>query len=111
MGVPWGRSQNSVSNNRIIVCRLPRGFHIAGLSISAELGPLVELVHHVGEPRQDLFRTWVVPLVALRQEPADDSGRGAGGGMAGRADRDGSWAATRDSWAANSRIKRTNSRR
>lgn len=57
------RSQHSVLNNTVIVCKLRRGFHIAGLSASAQMGTLVELVRHLSEPRGELFRSRVVPWV------------------------------------------------
>jgi hypothetical protein len=55
-----------VLNNRIIVCKLQRGFHIAGLSFSAQMGSLVELVDHISAPRLELFRTRAVPFTASR---------------------------------------------
>jgi GNAT superfamily N-acetyltransferase len=58
------RSRHSVLNNRVIVCKLKRGFHIAGLSCTDQMGSLVELVHHISEPRFQLFRTRVIPHVA-----------------------------------------------
>ena len=60
------RSQHSVLNNPVIVCKLRREFHIAGLSASAQLGNLVELVHHLSEPRFELFRSRVAPLAEPR---------------------------------------------
>jgi hypothetical protein len=48
------------------VCKLQRGFHIAGLSFSAQMGSLVELVHHISAPRLELFRTRAVPFKAPR---------------------------------------------
>jgi GNAT superfamily N-acetyltransferase len=66
LGAHIVRSQHSVLNNRIIVCKLKRGFHISGLSFSAQLGNLVELVHHLSEPRLELLRSRVIPLVAPR---------------------------------------------
>jgi GNAT superfamily N-acetyltransferase len=58
------RSQHSILNNPVIICKLQRGFHIAGLSSSAQMGTLVELVLHLSQQRRDLFRNRVVPLVA-----------------------------------------------
>jgi GNAT superfamily N-acetyltransferase len=60
------RSQHSVLNNRVIVCKLRRGFHISGLSSTAQMGTLVELVHHLSQPRFELFRARVIPHVAPR---------------------------------------------
>ena len=64
LGAQVVRSQHSVLNNRVIVCKLRRGFHITGLSSTAQMGTLVELVHHLSAPRFELFRTRVVPHVA-----------------------------------------------
>ena len=60
------RSQHSVLNNRVIACKLKRGFHISGLSVSAHMGSLVELVLHLSEPRLELFRNRAIPLTAPR---------------------------------------------
>jgi GNAT superfamily N-acetyltransferase len=60
------RSQHSVLNNKVIVCKLKRGFHITGTSVSAHMGTLVELVLHLSEPRLELFRTRTIPLTAPR---------------------------------------------
>jgi GNAT superfamily N-acetyltransferase len=68
LGAQLVRSQHSVLNNRVIVCKLRRGFHIAGISASAQMGSLVELVHHMSEPRLELFRSRVVPFVAQRND-------------------------------------------
>lgn len=57
------RSQHSVLNNPVIIAKLGRGFHISGLSVSAQMGCLVELTHRVHAPRSELFRSRVVPLV------------------------------------------------
>jgi len=66
MGAVIVRSQHSVLNNRVMVCKLKRGFHITGLSVSAEMGSLVELVLHLSEPRMELFRHRSIPLTAPR---------------------------------------------
>jgi GNAT superfamily N-acetyltransferase len=66
LGAQVVRSQHSVLNNRVIVCKLRRGFHISGLSSTAQMGTLVELVHHLSEPRFELFRTRVIPHVSPR---------------------------------------------
>ena len=65
-GVQTIRSQHSVLNNRVIVCKLKRGFHISGLSLSAHMGSLVELILHLSEPRQELFRKRAIPFTAPR---------------------------------------------
>ncbi len=66
LGANIVRSQHSVLNNLVIVCKLRRGFNITGLSTSAQMGSLVELVHHLSQPRLELFRSRVVPLVESR---------------------------------------------
>lgn len=68
LGAHLVRSQHSVLNNRVIACKLRRGFHITSLSTSAQMGTLVELVCHLSEPRLELFRSRVIPLVARRDE-------------------------------------------
>ncbi len=60
------RSQHSVLNNLVIVCKLKCGFHISGVSFSAQMGSLVELVHHLSEPRLALFRSRVIHLTEPR---------------------------------------------
>lgn len=60
------RSQHSVLNNKVIVCKLKRGFHIAGVTVSAHMGSLVELVLHLSEPRLELYRTRTIPFTAPR---------------------------------------------
>jgi len=62
------RSQHSVTNNAVIIAKLKNGFVIGGLSQSAEMGTLVELVCHLGESRRRLFRQRVLPYV----EPVND---------------------------------------
>jgi GNAT superfamily N-acetyltransferase len=68
LGAHMVRSQHSVLNNPVIVCKLRRGFHISGLSSSAQMGTMVELVLHLSEPRYQLFRSRVVPLVRSRED-------------------------------------------
>ncbi len=65
-GVQVVRSQHSVLNNRVIACKLKRGFHISGLSVSAHMGTLVELVFHLSEPRLELFRNRAIPFTTPR---------------------------------------------
>ncbi len=57
------RSNHSVLNNPIIISKLKRGFHITGLSTSAQMGTLVELSLHLSPSRGDLFASRVIPLV------------------------------------------------
>jgi len=57
------RSQHSVLNNAVIIAKLRFGFHISGLSQSAQMGTLVELSHHLSEPRQEMFRGRAIPFV------------------------------------------------
>jgi hypothetical protein len=64
MGAVMVRSQHSVLNNAVIIAKLRMGFHVAGMSQSAQLGSLVELVRHLSEERHALFRSRVVPYVA-----------------------------------------------
>jgi ribosomal protein S18 acetylase RimI-like enzyme len=64
MGAVMVRSQHSVLNNAVIIAKLRMGFHVAGMSQSAQLGSLVELVRHLSEERNALFRSRVVPYVA-----------------------------------------------
>lgn len=68
------RSQHSVLNNAIIVCKLQRGFQITGLSQSAQMGALVELTLHLSPARASLFRSRFIPLVAtgIVEEPSTD---------------------------------------
>lgn len=58
------RSQHSVLNNAVIVCKLKRGFHITGLNVSAQMGSLVELALDLSIARKELFASRVIPLVA-----------------------------------------------
>ena len=57
------RSQHSVLNNPVIIAKLRRGFHISGLSQSAQMGTLVELTLHLFETRHALFRSRSLPYV------------------------------------------------
>ena len=58
------RSQHSVLNNAVIICKLKRNFHITGLSVSAQMGNLVELSLHMSLARDELFLSRVIPFVA-----------------------------------------------
>ena len=58
------RSQHSVLNNAVIICKPKRGFHIVGLSASAQMGTLVELALHLSPARGELFAARMIPLVA-----------------------------------------------
>lgn len=57
------RSQHSVLNNPVLIAKLRCGFHICGLSQSAQMGALVELTYPLSQARSDLFRSRVIPLV------------------------------------------------
>lgn len=57
------RSQHSVLNNPVIIAKLRRGFHISGLSQSAQMGTLVELTLHLSEKRHSLFCSRSLPYV------------------------------------------------
>jgi GNAT superfamily N-acetyltransferase len=57
------RSQHSVLNNPVIIAKLRFGFHISGLSQSAQMGTLVELSHHLSQPRDEMFRSRAIPYV------------------------------------------------
>jgi hypothetical protein len=57
------RSQHSVLNNPVIIAKLRAGFHVSGLSQSAEMGTLVELTLHFSGQRHGLFRTRSLPYV------------------------------------------------
>ena len=63
-GVVTLRSQHSVLNNAVIITKLRFGFHVSGLSQSAQMGTLVELNYHLSQPRQELFRGRAIPFVA-----------------------------------------------
>ena len=58
------RSHHSVINNAVIIAKLRRGFFISGLSQSAQMGTLVELVHHLTVARDALYRRRALPYVA-----------------------------------------------
>lgn len=57
------RSRHSVVNNPVIIAKLRAGFHISGLSQSADMGTLVELIFHYSERRHELFRARSLPYV------------------------------------------------
>lgn len=58
------RSQHSVMNNAVIIAKLRAGFHVSGLSQSAQMGSLVELTLHLTEGRETLYRERALPFVA-----------------------------------------------
>jgi len=58
------RSQHSVLNNPVLIAKLRHGFHISGLSTSAQMGTLVELSLHLTPQRLALFRERAIPHVA-----------------------------------------------
>jgi GNAT superfamily N-acetyltransferase len=62
-GVVTLRSQHSVLNNTVIIAKLRFGFHVSGLSQSAQMGTLVELSHHLSPLRHELFRGRAIPFV------------------------------------------------
>lgn len=62
-GVVTLRSQHSVLNNAVIITKLRFGFHVSGLSQSAQMGTLVELSHHLSPARQALFSDRAIPFV------------------------------------------------
>lgn len=58
----WGiRSLHSVINNPVIIAKLRAGFHVSGLSQSAQMGTLVELTMHLSAERENRFRQRVSP--------------------------------------------------
>jgi GNAT superfamily N-acetyltransferase len=57
------RSQHSVLNNSVIIAKLRAGFHIVGISQSAQMGSLVELICHFTPQRHELFRSRSLPYV------------------------------------------------
>lgn len=57
------RSQHSVLNNSVLIAKLKAGFHVSGLSQSAQMGTLVELTLHLSPGRQDLYRSRSLPYV------------------------------------------------
>ena len=62
------RSQHSVLNNAVIICKLKLGFQVSGLSASAHMGLLVELTQHLSVSRAQLFSSRVIPLVARQHD-------------------------------------------
>lgn len=56
------RSQHSVLNNRMIIYKLKRGFHISGLTFDPQMGSLAELTRYLSGPRAELFADRVVTL-------------------------------------------------
>jgi GNAT superfamily N-acetyltransferase len=62
------RSQHSVLNNPVIIAKLRAGYHVSGLSHSAQMGTLVELTRYFFAERQALLRARVLPYVT----PATD---------------------------------------
>lgn len=59
------RSQHSVVNNAVIIAKLRLGYHICGLSHSARMGALVEMVLHLTAAREALFRKWTRGVVTV----------------------------------------------
>jgi len=59
------RSQHSVLNNAVIIAKLQAGFHISGLSQSAQMGTLVEMIYHLSEGRQEMFRARSIPYATI----------------------------------------------
>jgi hypothetical protein len=55
------RSQHSAVNNPVIIAKLRAGFHVSGLSQSAQMGSLVEMTLHLSEQRYALFRRRALP--------------------------------------------------
>ncbi|MCA0176435.1 MAG: GNAT family N-acetyltransferase [Proteobacteria bacterium] len=55
------RSQHSVLNNTVLIAKLAHGFHISGLSQSAQMGLLVELTCHLSAPRERLYAQRCLP--------------------------------------------------
>lgn len=56
-------SRHSVVNNPVMIAKLRAGFHVSGLSHSAQMGTLVELTLHLSDAREALFRQRVLPYV------------------------------------------------
>lgn len=67
-GAPTVRSRHSVLNNAIIICKLQRGFHVSGFSVTARLGSLVDLMCPLIAEQEAQFRARTVPFAA----PEDD---------------------------------------
>lgn len=57
------RSQHSVLNNAVLIAKLTQGFHVSGLSQSAQMGALVELTCHLWPPRERLYAERCLPYV------------------------------------------------
>ena len=49
------RSQHSALNNPVIIAKLRHGFHVTGLTVSAQMGALVEMTLHLTQAREQLF--------------------------------------------------------
>jgi GNAT superfamily N-acetyltransferase len=58
------RSQHSVMNNAVIIAKLRAGYHVSGLSQSAQMGSLLELTLHLSDGRETLYRERTLPYVA-----------------------------------------------
>lgn len=69
------RSRHSVLNNPVIIAKLQAGFHVSGLSQSAQMGTLVELSFHFSEMRQALFRSRSLPYVTPQGTPSGSAGQ------------------------------------
>lgn len=67
------RSQHSVLNNRMIIYKLARGFHISGLAYDPQMGSLVEVTRYLSEPRAELFADRVVSLRTPRKITGEGS--------------------------------------
>ena len=52
-----------VLNNAVIIAKLRAGYHISGLSQSAQMGTLVEMTLHFSDQRLALFRSRSLPYV------------------------------------------------
>jgi ribosomal protein S18 acetylase RimI-like enzyme len=61
-GVVTLRSQHSVLNNAVIIAKLRFGFHVSGLSQSAQMGTLVELSCHLSPLRHAMYRDRAIPF-------------------------------------------------
>lgn len=64
MGAVLLRSQHSVLNNTVLIAKLRFGFHISGLSHSAQMGALAELTYHLSESRRSVLRSRIIPFTA-----------------------------------------------
>jgi GNAT superfamily N-acetyltransferase len=65
LGATLVRSQHSVLNNPVIVAKLKSGFHLSGLSHSAQMGALAELSCYLSEDRLALLRSRTMPWTAV----------------------------------------------